>query len=715
MPGWPGGVGIQKLIANRMQTMRWIAVLAMTTALSAAGGEARQRPQQEQPAVTFKVDVNFVEIDAIVTDPQGRFVRDLTRADFELLEDGVPQTISTFTVVDLPVERADPPHSHAAPIDPDVRSNLQPFNGRVFVIVLDDLHTDIRRTPLVRAAAKQFVRRYLGANDLVAVIHTGSGASSGQDFTGSQARLVAAIDRFAGRKLPSATQARLDDYYRKRGDLAPPGAGGSFKASDEYDQERAHFARNTLDTLRTAAHYLGNIHGRRKAVVWFGEGVDFLTDDFVEAKNASIVMQEMRDAIAAAARAGVSFYAFDARGVGAGLDEALSIGALPDDATSTIGVSAFLSEVQRAQQFLKTMSEETGGFAAINQNDLNTALERVVRENSSYYLLGYYPSKERRDGKFRPVQVRVKRPGLNVRSRGGYTAPKAAPPAPPSIAKDTGASAEVKAALESPLPVSGLGLTMTAAPLMGQGRKTAVAIVIEVDPQRLSFAEKNGVHSEEIEIVILPLDASGKPHEGARDQLPMNLSQGNYERVRTHGVRTARHLELSPGRYQLRVAARARNSGAVGSLLYDLDLPDFTRPPLAISGLSLTSRESAQIPTPAPEKEFLTLLPAVPTARREFARSDTVQLLAEVYDNRASTPHRVTIQTRVTADDGRAVFSASAERRSEEIKGGSGGYGHVVDIPLAQFPPGRYVLRVDATSTLAAMAPVFREIEFRVR
>ena len=70
------------------------------------------------------------------------------------------------------------------------------------------------------------------------------------------------------------------------------------------------------------------------------------------------------------------------------------------------------------------MSTETGGFAVVNQNDLNAAFARIIQENSSYYLLGYYPTNDRRDGKFRKVDVRVKRPGLQVRSRSGYTAPK---------------------------------------------------------------------------------------------------------------------------------------------------------------------------------------------------------------------------------------------------------------------------------------------------
>src|SRR5215210_3196404 len=144
---------------------------------------------QQRPTPTFRVEVNYVEIDAVVTDAQGQFVRSLTKDDFELVEEGAQQNINAFTLVDLPVAKTDPPLFRGSPIEPDVRTNIGEFNGRVILIVLDDLQTDFRRTQPVRLAAKQFVRRFVGVNDLVGVVHTGSGASSGQDFTNSQPRL----------------------------------------------------------------------------------------------------------------------------------------------------------------------------------------------------------------------------------------------------------------------------------------------------------------------------------------------------------------------------------------------------------------------------------------------------------------------------------------------------------------------------------------------
>ncbi|HJR60277.1 MAG TPA: VWA domain-containing protein [Vicinamibacterales bacterium] len=689
-----------------------LVAAAIGVLITPAGFAPRTRAQQPspvQPGVTFRVEVNFVEIDAVVTDAQGNFVRGLSKDDFELIEDGAPQAISAFSAVDLPVRKADPPLFRTSTVEPDVQTNLEEFNGRVILILLDDLQTDFRRSARVRAAAREFVQRFVGANDLVAVLHTGSGARMGQEFTPSHGRLLAAIDKFSGRKIPSATLATLDDYYVQRN------TGSGRAARDTMEGERALKARTSLSTLRAAAQFLGNVRGRRKAVVWFGEGIDYNIDNVFEATAAIEIQEEMRDAIAAATRAGVSFYGVDARGIGAGLDQALDIASLPDDESVDLGPSALLTEVRRAQDFLRSMSSQTGGFAVVNQNDLNAAFARIIQENSSYYLLGYYPSNDRRDGKSRAVEVRVKRPGLQVRSRRSYTAPRGKPPTATRASASTEAPPEIRAALDSPVPVSGLGMRVFAAAFAGPSKKSSVAAVIEFDPARLSFVQKEGVYSEELELVILPVDASGKALPGTRDQVPMRLSQRTFEAVRANGFRMTRRFDLAPGRYQLRVAARAANSRAVGGISYDLDVPDFTKPPLAISGIALMSAAGSRIPTPPPDKDFLEVLADAPTALREFAAGDTLSVFAEVYDNRAGTPHRVAITTTATADDGRVIFTAADERRSEEIQAKSGGFGHSIKVPLAGMAAGRYVLRVEARTLLSDGASASRELEFRVR
>ena len=137
-----------------------------------------------------------------------------------------------------------------------------------------------------------------------------------------------------------------------------------------------------------------------------------------------------------------------------------------------------------------------------------------------------------------------------------------------------------------------------------------------------------------------------------------------------------------------------------------------------IGGIAIASASASRLPTANPDpsvNEFKDVLPTPPTALREFLRGDTLSIFAEVYDNAAKAAHRVEIKTEVLADDGKVVLTKSDERKSEELQGASGGYGHTTAIPLNALAPGRYVLRITAKSFLANTAEVSRQVEFRVR
>jgi hypothetical protein len=181
--------------------------------------------------------------------------------------------------------------------------------------------------------------------------------------------------------------------------------------------------------------------------------------------------------------------------------------------------------------------------------------------------------------------------------------------------------------------------------------------------------------------------------------------------------RVIRRLQLPPGKYQLRIGAR-ESGGKVGTVIYDLDAPDFTKGAVSMSGIALASAASGRIPTASPDpsvKEFNDVLPSPPSASRDFVRDDTLSVFAEVYDNAGKTPHRVEIAATVLSDEGKVVHTTSDERKSEELQGASGGYGYTAKIPLATFAPGRYVLRIAAKSLLGKSEAVTREVEFRVR
>ncbi|HEX8028604.1 MAG TPA: hypothetical protein VF491_09090, partial [Vicinamibacterales bacterium] len=131
------------------------------SAVASAHGDQAQAAQPQQPPITFRAEVNYVEVDARVLDRDGKFITGLQAGDFQVFEDGKPQKVTAFSLVNIPLERAERPLFASKPVEPDVRTNMQAADGRVYVIVLDDLHTAALRSQRVKIAARQFIERYV--------------------------------------------------------------------------------------------------------------------------------------------------------------------------------------------------------------------------------------------------------------------------------------------------------------------------------------------------------------------------------------------------------------------------------------------------------------------------------------------------------------------------------------------------------------------------
>jgi VWFA-related protein len=690
------------------------AVLAAQTPPSPPPAPAAQAPPppatapqgaQQQPPVTFKVEINYVEIDAIVTDQQGNFVRDLRKEDFQVTEDGKPQAVTIFSLVDIPVERAVAPLFSSTPIEPDVQTNENEFAGRVYMIVLDDLHTAGLRSTLVKRAAKQFIERFLGANDLAAVIHTSGRGDAAQDFTGNKRLLMTSVDKFMGKKLRSATLEKLDEYNRRRG---TPMA--SDPLTDPADFERGYQARAMLDTLKNASQFLSGIRGRRKALLFISEGIDYDIYNLFGTSSASQILDDSRDAIGAATRANVAIYAIDPRGLTAMGDEGIELTAPPEDPALRLNTQGLQDELRLGQDSLRVLADETGGFASVNSNDFAKAFDRVVTANSTYYVLGYYSTNERRDGRFRKLNVRVNRPGLEVRSRKGYAAPRGRIETPRS---PKSGSAELHEAINSPIPVSGLTLRTFAAPFKGTAPNASVLLTVEIDGADLKFVEKDGLFHNDLEVTAIAYDEKGKVRDSKPLTLKLDLRPQTHAAVAKNGFRLTTRLQIPPGRYQLRVGGREANGGRVGSILYDVEVPDYWKVPFAMSGLAITSASAARTPTAGPDPDLKELLPGPPVAIREFPVGDQLALYTEVYDGDAAKPHGVDITTTLTSDTGSVVFTMTEERKSSELGGARGGYGYRAEVPLAKIAPGLYVLQVEARSRLGPVAA--RQVLLHVR
>ncbi len=678
-------------------------LFALLACIVLSAGQAAQSAPPQTP--TFKVQVDYVEVDVLVTDQQGRFVPDLAKEDFRVFEDGKPQSVSTFSLVNIPVERADRPLFADQPIEPDVESNERPFDGRVYVLVLDDLHTNFQRSPRVKIAARQFIERYLGANDLMAVVTTGGSTSGAQEFTSRKRLLLAAVDKFAGRKLDSATFARSDALQRM-------GSSRNGRIDDPEDAERGHNARSTLTHLKGVAEWFGGVRGRRKSIVFVSEGIDYDITDVFNNRSASTIMDETREAIAAATRSNVSIYTVDPRGLTALGDDAIGVGSFGADQgvsarSGGVGISSLMSELRLSQDSLRTLADETGGFAAVNSNDLSTAFERIVRDNSGYYVLAYYPPSDKRDGKFHKIEVRVTRPGVTVRARRGYVSPRGNRPTPKQT--DKGPSPELLEALNSPIQVSGLTMHVFAAPFKGTAPNASVAFGVELRGRDLSLVSGN-----KVELTFLAIDAVGKTRGSRTDVLTIDLRPETLARVQATGFRLLNRVDLPPGRYQLRLAARDTRTGTAGSVVYDLEVPDYNKLPFSMSGLVITSLSGASLATVRADEQLKAVLPVPPSAERTFPQNDELALFAEIYDDGRAPEHKVDIVTTVRSDTGTVLFMNEDERASTELQGQRGGYGYTARIPLTDLPPGPYVLRVEARSRLGDHTAAGREVRFTV-
>ena len=352
-------------------------------------------------------------------------------------------------------------------------------------------------------------------------------------------------------------------------------------------------------------------------------------------------------------------------------------GGLTEQQMQMLGQRGLQNELSLQHNSLRTLAEETGGIAVINTNSFDNTFSRIVQDNSSYYVLAYYPPNPKRDGKFHNIQVRVNRPGLTVRARRGYANPSGKvvePVANPASKLTPGGTrgARQPAAGERPDHAGVRGA------VQGHGAE-GLGAARRRDARQGSAARRRRQGAA----LVLRGGREGQvPRGGSNDPVTLNLRPETKATIERTGMRTLSRLELPPGRYQLRVIANDLSTKAVGSVLYDLDVPDFTKGPITMSGVALTSAASSRVPTVRPDEELRQVLPAPPMGSRIFPVGDELALFAEIYDNAGGSPHKVDITTTVTADEGKVMFKADDVRDSSELQGKSGGYGYSTRVPL---------------------------------
>ena len=680
---------------------------------------AAQRPPASQagtpqvPAVQLSASVSVVLVDAVVLDERGRFVTDLRRDEVEVREDGRAQTLAGFELISLATAPLGAAPLESVPVAPvDTRSNARPFDGRIYFIVLDDLHISPQRTNLARGIARRFIEQQVRRDDLASVMTTSGNRTAAQGFTSDQTRLLRAVDACVGRKVISPAMATM-----AQSGTPEEGTRGT------ADPQRVYNARTAFETLSQLAAFAGTVRQRRKALVLIGEGADYdLESQDVSARE---LRGSMRDFVGAANRANLTVYPFDPRVFTNSGDDFVDIASTPpgdmESGTEKIKSTMLQNDGEFAQDNLRTLAAETGGFADVTSRNFAGAFDRIRDENSHYYMIGYYPTSDANDGKFRAIDVRVARPGLTVRARRGYTPAREAPgrgesPGAAAKAVASGVSPELQRALESALPVTGLTLRGTAAAFKGSAEKASVAVIVQASGRDLLFTPRDGKFEDTVELAAVALDGHGRPQGGTRLTVTMPLSQRSVTAVSQAGVVFQLRLDLAPGSYQLRIAARDGGTGVVGSVHFDLDVPDFAELPLSLSGLVLSAERAGQVPSPQPDAELGRWLPATPVTQREFAVDDTLTAITAVYAAGPAGALPVEVTTTVLGAGDEVCAQHRDRYEFGTGKSSRGTVMHRATIPLGGMRPGPYTLRIKAARDGApADQSVVRDLVFAVR
>ena len=642
-----------------------VLVAAMTISVTARSPRAvLQGPQAPvQPTPTIRVGVDLVRVDATVTDERGRHVPDLTIRDFEVLQDGRRQTISSFTYVagDSP---ALPDGGASAPGVARIASADQV--RRTIAIVVDDLGLSFESTSRVRALLRTFVDHEVQPGDLVAILRTGAGMGALQQFTTDRRMLHAAVEHVRWNMM-----ARVP----------------AFKVEDRLDAFRNElFTAGTLGAIQYIVRGVAELPGR-KSVIVLSDGFRLTDAD----SRFGRVLESLRSLLDSANRAGVVIYTIDARGLAT---------AAPAAEDGRRGLAeARLEDLQATQDGLDMLAVDTGGLFLHNGNDLEGALRRTLEDQRGYYLIGYVPDSATFSGRtprFHSLSVRMTRPGLRVRSRRGFFGQ------PDETREPATAANRMMAAVMSPF--SGGDIRLRLSSLFGQVEKLGPVVqsYMHVDARDLQFSEEpDGSRSAQIELLAVTFGDNGEMAEQKGQRYTVRLSPERYAKALQSGfVYTLRVPMKRPGPYQLRIALRDTKSDRLGSASQFIEVPDVKKGRLTLSSL-IVQPVVYQQPSAASEETkdgVENVDPLASVALRTFRQGAAVSYGCYIYNAR----HRSSGQPQLESE-------VHLYRDGTEVLRTTGTLTHNAQELLAngvlklgpEMTPGSYVLEVQVTDRLA--------------
>jgi VWFA-related protein len=655
---------------------------------SPAAPEPAASPQAQQP--TFRAGINFVRVDAIVTDKQGNPIADLKPTDFEVLEDGKPQSIEQFRFI-----RVDgaAPRETLAPIRTRADEERAAANddARIFVFFLDDYHVRLGNSMAARKPLIEFIQTSLAPNDLVAVMYPLSPLDI-VSLTRDHQSVIRAIERFEGRKFNYEPKFPQEQRY-------------SLYPAETVERIRRQVSLSAIEGLSVK---LGALREGRKAVIVVSEGYTGLlppqlrdpvaampgmgnpnrrnplagensvTEDRADFIGQIDVQQEMQEVFNAANRSNTALYTVDPRGLATG----------EFDISENVGMQRSSASLRQTQDTLRILADETDGRAFVNRNDFGKAMKQIVADSSAYYLLGYNSSQAPQDGKFHEIKVRVKRPGADVRARKGYWALTAADTARVATPKPTTPPAVNRALSSIAEPSRGRFVRTWVGTSRGENGNTRVTFVWE------PIAALPGVRRDNATAVsLIAASPDGETYFSGEVPQPGN-GNGNGSGDAATPLRQTT-FEVPPGRLQLRMGI-VGSSGPIDSDDREVIVPDLTAAEVAFATprvfVARTARDFQMIRTGQN---------ATPTASREFRRTER---LVVKFDTYAPGDAPVPVTARLLNKQGAKLADIPVTSTA--------GQPHLIDLPLSAFAPAEYLLELSGSAE--GQKPIVELIAFRV-
>jgi VWFA-related protein len=670
-----------------------LVVLAAPSAQQSAPALSEQR---ESKGPVFRGDVNLIVVDVVVRDRSGAIVRGLTANDFEIREDNRPQQVVSFNVEEVTttvpsgqvvpqvltagVGPSDSKTDAAATTSPPVAEPItrEDLAGRRLIVLLFDL-SSMQAEELERAvrAAVEYVDKQMAAADLVAIATIDTTLKVVSDFTGDREQVKAALGQFVAVdavrfETPAAETAATDETVAATGEATT-------SDSAEYDLFN-NDAR--LRALRTLADALAPVE-QKKSILYFSGGMT---------RSGGDNQVELRAATTAAVRANVALYPVDTRGLQAVVPggDASRASARGVGAFSGRGVSQQFDRLFASQDTLQTLAADTGGRAFTDTNDFGEAFTQVQRDTSSYYLLGYSSTNSVKDGRFRRISVRVKRPDLRVDHRAGYYAER--------DFAHTGRQdreRQLEEQIGAPVSATDLPVVVSSGFFRMANDRYYVPLSVAVSGAPL----RNSQQKSTLDVLGVIRDEQGRPVGRIRETLDVGADAGGQS---SRQVLYQSGLTLPPGRFAVKVVVRENAGGAMGSFETGVFVPDLRQAPVKVSSVTLSTlvrpvagRRRSESPL---VREGVELLPSL---SHVVDRDRKMYFYYEVYDPAAANG-RPSLKTSLSFYRGTVkVFETPLVERSELDVADRRAALFQFEVPAASFKPGLYTCQVNIVDDVA--------------